>query len=199
MKRFCVCLLAVLIQAACIGVEDFGAYWNRGVIDPALEGTWKKIGLPGENRDGIPGPDQWRFTKAGSTYTVYAINPLDPTLAPDINEQRRKDSEQGETARSLKIGQSVFLMTTAPPGGGKGRLERYRVQGDTLEQYQVLNGRAVDFLKTRHPEAKNIRGNTSEGTYVVVETFDDEVFQILSEISDDPGYWELECVYQRLR
>jgi len=38
----------------------------------------------------------------------------------------------------------------------------------------------------------------SEGRYVVIDTFDDEVFQVLSEMSADAAtYWYLECRYQK--
>lgn len=56
---------------------------------------------------------------------------------------------------------------------------------------------AVDFLAAKHPSAKNIGRNTGEGRYIVIQTFDDEVFQILSEISDIPAYWNLVCQYKK--
>ena len=33
---------------------------------------------------------------------------------------------------------------------------------------------------------------------MAIDTFDDEVFQILSEISDDPAYWYVVCRYQKI-
>jgi len=48
MKRFIACLAVVVIQTACLDVENFGAYWDKGFEDPALEGSWKKIGLRGQ-------------------------------------------------------------------------------------------------------------------------------------------------------
>jgi len=68
MRRFCVCLIAVVILTSCTRVEDFGAYWNRGFVDAALQGSWKKLGLPGQNPDDIPTLDQRRFVKDGSSY-----------------------------------------------------------------------------------------------------------------------------------
>ncbi len=61
------------------------------------------------------------------------------------------------------------------------------------------NGIAVDFLQSKHPTAKNIRKNIAEGTYVEIGTFDDEVFQVLSEIADNPAYWILISRYKKVR
>jgi hypothetical protein len=54
------------------------------------------------------------------------------------------------------------------------------------------------FLEAKHPTARNIHENRNGGGYVVIDTFDDEVFQVLSEISDDDAYWELECQYKKV-
>jgi hypothetical protein len=82
---------------------------------------------------------------------------------------------------------------------GEGMLNRYEIKGDSLLEYHINNGEGVDFLAAKHPAAVNIHRNKAEGEYVVIDTFDDEVFKILSEISDDASYWELECEYKRIR
>ena len=38
-------------------------YCDKGVLDPALEGSWDKVGLAGQDPRDIPGPDEWKFTK----------------------------------------------------------------------------------------------------------------------------------------
>ncbi len=197
MKRFWPCLVAVLALSACTPVDDFGAYWDKGFADPALEGSWKKAGLPGENIGSIPGADLMRFTKNGASYDLQHINSLDPALDPEKLEQRRKDNEQKMSARSLQIGKHRFLMEREPAGKGRGFLHRYEIQGTTLREYWIANGAAVDFLKTKHPAAKNIRKNVGEGTYVVIGRFDDEVFQVLSEMLDTPA-WRLNCEYTKV-
>ena len=60
------------------------------------------------------------------------------------------------------------------------------------------NGAAVDFVESKHPTAKDIHKNKAEGRYVAIDTFDDEVFQIPSEISDDAAYWYLVCQYKKI-
>ena len=56
----------------------------------------------------------------------------------------------------------------------------------------------MDFLKAKHPTATNIKQNLGEGYYVVIETFDDEVFQVLSEMVVNPTFWVLNCEYKKV-
>ena len=196
MKKFCTCLVAVLVLTSCTPVEEFGPYWDKGFADPALEGSWKKLGLPGEDIDGIPGADVLQFTKDGSSYLAYMINPIDLTKPADEIEQQKADNAEAMSARTLRIGKHLFLMQRGPGGRGKGYLVRYEIKRGTLDEYFIDNGLAVDFLLSKHPTAKNISKNVAEGTYVVINTFDDEVFQVLSEIADKPAYWNLQCQVQ---
>jgi hypothetical protein len=198
MNRLCLSIVAVLCLSSCIGVEDFGRYWDKGFIDPALEGSWKKLGVPGQDLNSIPAPDLWRFTRNGTSYSLQGINPVDQTAAPDVIQQQKAENEAQRSARTLRIGKHLFLMQPNVDGQGMGVIERYDVQRGVLREYWINNGAAVDFLEAKHPTAKNIRRNDGEGEYVVIDTFDDEVFQVLSEIADNPAYWILKCRYQKL-
>lgn len=198
MKRLWPCLAAVIVHASCTGVEDFGVYWDKGIVDPALAGSWKKVGLPGRDSNGVPGPDMLRFTRSGSSYAFQAINPIDQTEAPEDIERQKADNEARLSARTLPIGRHKLLMVRDAAGQGKDAIERYEVQRGTFREYIMNNGAGVEFLATKHPTAKNIRKNTGEGEYVEIDKFDDEVFQILSEIADNPAYWILSCEYKRV-
>jgi hypothetical protein len=191
-------VVVLLLLSSCTPVDDFGAYWDKGFVDPALEGTWKKIGIPGQDLNATPGADRLLFTKDGPSYSWQAINPLDSTLSDDAAAQRRKDNDARLALRTLKIGNHLFFAARGPQGNRGGMLNRYEVQGDLLLEDFINNGTAVDFLEAKHPTARNIHKNKAEGRYVVIETFDDEVFQILSEISDDAAYWDLQCQYRKV-
>jgi len=102
------------------------------------------------------------------------------------------------SGRTLRIGKHLFLMQRNPDGQGEGAIERYDVRRGTLQEYYINNGAAVEFLKAKHPTAKNIKRNVGEGEYVVIDMFDDEVFQVLSEIADNPAYWLLSCRYKKV-
>jgi hypothetical protein len=45
MRRHVLPVVALLLLSSCTDVSDFGAYRDKGVVDPALEGTWQKIGV----------------------------------------------------------------------------------------------------------------------------------------------------------
>lgn len=197
MKRLVPCFVAILALSSCTPVENLGAYWDKAFLDPALEGTWKKLGLPGRDPNSIPGADEWRFTKEGGSYSAQAINPIDQTAAPDVIKQRRADNERRLSARTLRIGQHLFLVLRNPEGE-EGAIVRYEVQRGMLLEYWMDNGATVDFLEAKHPTARNIRKNVGEGRFAVIHTFDDEVFRILSEIADKPSYWILNCQYKKV-
>jgi hypothetical protein len=198
MKRLWPCLVAILALSSCTEVEDFGLYWNKGFIDPALGGSWKKLVLPGQDPHEIPGPDLLRFTRNGSSYSLQGINPIDQTAEPDVIEQQQAENDRPMSARTLRIGKHLFLMQRDPGGQGQGLIQRYDVQRGMLQEYWMNNGAAVDFLEAKHPTAKNIKRNVGEGEYVVIDTFDDEVFGVLSEIADNPAYWYLNCQYKKV-
>ena len=196
MKCAILAVLAALTVSSCMPVESFGAYWDKGIVDPALEGAWKKTGLPGERIDGIPGPDTLRFTRNGAAYLMQARNPIDPSAPSDVRAQQQADNDRQVAVRTLRTGNALLMMVRNPDAKVQGLIMRYDIQGTTLREYWIDNSRALAFLAMRPVEAKNIR-RTDGGGFVVIGTFDDEVFQVLSEWSASPKYWRLTCEYQK--
>ena len=180
MKRLWLCVACSLVLTSCVPVDDFGKYWDKGVVDPALEGSWQKLGCAGESPDGTSGRDGWRFTKNGANYSLQATN-----------------DEEITSARTLRVGRQLLLMQRDAVSPKDGLLTRYEVHGRTLNAYVLDHAAAADFLEQRHPNAANIRINKDDGRYVVIGTFDDEVFRILSEFVNDPAYWILMCQYRK--
>lgn len=195
MKKHGLPLLAILSLASCIEVKDFGTYWDKAIADPALDGTWKKIGLPGAPIDDIPGSDRMIFTREGISYSLQMTNPIDASVPEDIAAQARKDNEFRIPVRVLKVGPYKFMMIKGGPG--PDTFERYEIKGNVLSQYTVDADLVLEDIARKHPTAKNIGKNTDEGTYLVVQTFDDEVYQILSEIPATSRYWSVICQYKR--
>jgi hypothetical protein len=184
MKRLCLCVAATLAMVSCIPVDDFGTYWDKGVVDPALEGTWKIISLLGSSPDS-PEARELRFTRTGSFYSMNVVG-IDPPTDPEV----------WGNARTLRVGKRRLLMQRNRRAPFDGILTSYEIRGRTLSEYW-LHGSAAAELRTRHPGAKNIHKNEGEGEFVVIGRFDDEVFRILSEIADDPTYWILTARYER--
>ncbi len=195
-KRVCLTICAVLVMSSCTPVDDFGLYWDKGFVDPALAGSWKKVRPAPE--DQFPCPNLWRFTRSGTNYSLQSINPIDQTAEPQDVAKQKADNERALSVRTLRIGKSLFLMRRDPADGGKGAIVRYEVRRGVLNEYWIVNGDAVDFLQAKYPTAKNIRKDTDGSGYVVIGTFDDEVFRALSEIADNPTYWVLACGYKKV-
>jgi hypothetical protein len=182
MKRLCLCVAATLAMVSCIPVDDFGTYWDKGVVDPAIEGIWKNISGPGSS----PEAGELRFTRTGSFYSMNVVG-VDPPINPEV----------WGNARTLRVGKRRLLMQRNRQAPFDGILTSYEIRGRTLSEYWFHGAAATEFLRTRHPGAKNIHTNNGEGEFVVIGTFDDEVFRILSEIADDPTYWILVARYEK--
>jgi hypothetical protein len=197
MKRLFSVVVLVLLSS-CTTVEDFGAYWDQGYVDPALEGVWKKVGVKGRPLASTPGPEQLRFRREGESYSVQVTNPIDTTLPEEIAAQREKDGAAIVPGRTIRIGPRVFFMVRGDLGQLNGLLQPYEIKGDVLQEYILDGDRAANFVETKYPTAKNIRSNSGEGRYVVIKTFDDEVFRILAEMAADPAYWTLVCQYKKV-
>jgi hypothetical protein len=198
MKRICLAICAALVVSSCTPVDDFGLYWDKGFVDPALEGSWKKIRRAGEDPDSVPGPDLWRFTRNGTNYSLRGINPIDQTAEPQVIAEQNAANEVALRVRTLRIGKSLFLMQRDPAGGEQGQIVRYEVRRGVLNEYWINNSAGVAFVQAKYPTAKNIRKNADEGEYVVIGTFDDEVFRALSEIADNPRYWFVSRSYRKV-
>jgi hypothetical protein len=196
MKRLCLCVAATLAMVSCIPVDDFGTYWDKGVVDPALEGTWKNIGLPGSSPEEKFGYRELRFTRTGSFYSMNVVG-IDPSMDPEVLEQVKRRKAGAGNARTLRVGKRRLLMERNRQAPFDGILTSYEIRGRTLSEYWFQGDAAVEFLRTRHPGAKNIHKNDGEGEFVVIGTFDDEVFRILSEIADDSTYWVLTARYEK--
>lgn len=194
MRRCILPVLALVCVSSCIEVTDFGAYWAKGALDPALAGTWKKLAGPGQTLDNTPGVDMLVFAKDGPVYALHQINPIRPEFSADVAAQQRKDNDDEWSVKTLKIGSHPFVLARHTSGERAEALQRYDIRGNILREYAIDHQAAIAFLEAKHPGARNI---VSEHSSVVIHTFDDEVFRILSEIADVPKYWTLVCRYRK--
>ena len=58
---FCLAVLSAI--KGCIPVEDFGEYWEKGTIDPVLEGHWKQLEVEFRSEE-----NYLSFVKSGDHY-----------------------------------------------------------------------------------------------------------------------------------
>jgi hypothetical protein len=180
-------LLAVMLsQTACINVEDFGAYWDKAGTDRALAGTWRQVPAS---------PEQTRAQGYGIGNTIHL------TVKADAYEMVVRDGEGKRPdapfypVKTLDIGRYHFLFT----GRTKGFIERYSISGRTLLICDQVGPWMVEFLRGRYPDARSVHKNKSEGEFLVIDTFDDEAFTILSNIPDDQEkYWDCDQKWERV-
>jgi hypothetical protein len=59
-------------------VDDFGAYWDKGFVDPALTGTWQNAGSPVADPGATAAPAVWMFTPMDTSYAARAMKPAAP-------------------------------------------------------------------------------------------------------------------------
>ena len=124
MKRLWLCVAATLVMVSCIPVGDFGTYWNKGVVDPGarrnLEEHWSAGDAPEERK---VGPDELRFTRTGSSYSMYVDG-----------------DSQARSVRTLRVGKRRLLMDRSRERRDDNYLWGYEVHGRTLSEYLVLSG-----------------------------------------------------------
>ena len=204
MRNLFLCLAMVLLSS-CIPVDDFGTYWEKGTIDPALLGRWVEITSPARDADDrkeartVKVSDKKEGIQVVNQGGTYRIDSLD-------EEERQKKDYAPMPARTLKAGCYTFLMVIDKERDDKSRISRdlvrYEIQGDVFRDYSLDDGRMSAFLEEKYPGAKNIgrpacKGNGKCLRFVRIGTLDDEVFKILSEIPDTKEFWTDAGIYRR--
>jgi hypothetical protein len=183
---FALLCAAALLLASCIPVKDFGAYWEKGTADSALFGKWEEVPKDADDKD-IGTFDV--TDKSGA----YQIDSLD-------EEERKKPDYVPLIAKTLTAGPYTFLMVREEKKKD-GDILRYKVEGDTFQEYALKPEPMAMLLKEKYPDVKNIeRPECKENCWfdgVRIETLDDEVFKILSEIPDTEEYWNATEKYRR--
>jgi len=61
----------VFFGIGCIPIDDLAGYWDKGIIDPNLEGHWKQLGLQFRSEDNYVS-----FVKSGEHYLQESNNDL---------------------------------------------------------------------------------------------------------------------------
>lgn len=175
MKKILVCL-TLLCLTACIPVDDFGSFWDKGTVDAALAGTWKND----HAQKGAPVQARVKIQKG-----VYIIRSLS-----------KKDAKDKPLfAKTLTAGRYTFFMAASDAQGKTERdLVRYKVANGTLTEYALDVKPVEKWLGWRHPQAKNFEAVACKPNCmfeeVRVRVLTDDVIRILSEIPDTAEYWK---------
>ncbi len=169
MKRFAL-LISALLLASCIMVEDFGAYWNKGVIDPTLAGHWEVVPDPGYPDDMV----RYTFVKKGNEY--------------EVHEQEDKKKGVIHHVKSLDVGPYRFFMTKSSDGLS---LLRYEANETTLTVYYPKAEPMWKFIKERFPPSPNLIMENDEilGPMTKVKTLNDDIVKIFASVPKNDDYW----------
>lgn len=111
--------------AGCLKVVDFGVYWDKGFIDPALNGEWKNAR---PNGSGVT------FTNQGDMYHMVS------TTSDDIR-----------FVRSLRVNESNFIMQKRNLSDKGGNLIPYVIEGDNFVLFAANKDKQAEFTK-RYPD-----------------------------------------------
>jgi hypothetical protein len=162
-------LLGVLLLASCIDVGDFGAYWDKGSIDPNLTGEW--VAVPDAQRAGDN--VEFRITDDNGVYKIVE------------NDNGKENTYQ---ARTLEVGSYSFLMVL---DGEQRRFVRYQETDDGVTLYVLKDEPAWAFIKQRVPSPKIFSlEHGMLGPILKIKMLNDDVVKLLGAIPDNDEYWE---------
>lgn len=195
-------VLFCLRSVSCIPVEDLGEYWVKGVIDPKLEGHWRKMGVKYRSQD-----QYVSFEKAGTHYHFRQ------TDADELHWPKGV-KEPATQARSLVVGRHRFLMLryimpAAPASSQPAKqkeadvgqrmqcaLLRYAIEGGKLVSYALDEKALADAI-----EKGRISGRVDKNDPVgsVISKLDDKTVRSLAALADGPENWRVMARYTRVK
>lgn len=170
-------ILSVLFLSSCIWVDDFGEYWDKGEVDPALEGTWALDDgrVPVDKQE-----SSYRFEKSGKEYRFVAIgkNVKDDAIV---------------TVRSIHSKHYHFMMSRKEKAGlqpAQG-LVRYAVKKDTLVIYEPHTAYVMEWVKEKHPNSTVLKQSGSgHAGFVALPKLTPEAIMLLNNVPDEEKYWK---------
>lgn len=212
--------ILLLLPCGCIPIEELGEYWEKGTVDPILEGHWRKMGSKFQNED-----NYLTFRKTDDYYEVQAINaeipmPLEievtqkcKTLSiesykflmfnveeyyKEVNQKTREAAEKMANEMGEKFDESqlegISLEQNVP---FKGALQRYSIENNILTFYMVDESLLYEAITTEQVAGKLPDPNTMM-TPAVISKLDGETLKFLARISDDDKYWREVQRFERI-
>ncbi len=128
--------LAVLMLTSCIDVDDFGAYWDKTTVDPAMASDWLRVPIsPNDAANDFPAGQTWHFTLKDGAYQI------------QTHLDGKEDDEPLYPVKTLTIGHYQFLAL----GPKHGSICMYKIDDDTVTLYGLNFITAWEYIR------KNIR------------------------------------------
>ena len=170
-------LLALL--AGCIAVADYGSGWQQAKLDPALNGTWRKV----VDRGAAPDDQQLVIFEQDGAHDVVPYQ--DGAIAEDFSSVY--------PVKSIAAGTYTFLASRNRGLGGE--MVRYRLREDQLE-FLVLQPPAVRAWLAR--EDKNSPLNLTEYTAQLAR-LDAAALATLARLPDNDSLWKVTARYRKIK
>lgn len=171
MKKLLV-LFSILLLTSCISVKDFGSYTDKAYFDPAVIGTWEKVGT-----------DEITYVKEKDG--AYEITPANP-----------EDDKPLYPVKTLRIGNSTFFMVEENTGGS---LTRYSINKNTAATYVIKANAVKEFIEQNDLSSDNLEFSaTSKEGSLSIDRLDDDVFNTLSRIPTTKKYWRKNATYKKV-
>ena len=189
-----ICVAILIFAQGCIPVFDLGEYWQKGTIDPALEGHWKMRGVRNPSQD-----EFISFIKSGDLYLEETTQATNPKGQP---KSRFK-------TRTLTLGAHMFLMYgdldkffdgASDPGketrkrGFKGGLFRYAITDGTLNMYVLKDG-----ILAKAIESGQVAGMDDDYMPLALAKLDEKTIAFVMRLADQPGNWKEPKSYERVQ
>jgi hypothetical protein len=177
--------IAVLMLTSCIDVDDFGAYWDKATIDPAVAGDWLRVPVSANDAaNDFPTGQTWHFTLKGGAYQV------------QTHLDGKEDDQPAYPVKTLMIGHYRFLAL----GPKQGSIVRYEISDDTFTAYGLNFVTAWEYIKKKYPrESGNFVRSDMKDAPVKISLLDDNVYKILSQLPCDERFWNKGILLQRIK
>ena len=209
----------LFLGKGCIPVEDLGEYWEKGIVDPNIEGHWKQLGIEFRSED-----NYMSFIKAGEYYLQkQKTADFIPDYVPEVGirtktlllgrhkflmldvEQWYKDLHEAslESARKMaaEMGEDVNDveiqgMMPGPQVPFKGALQRYEVKGQTLIMHMLKEQALHEAIK--RGQVKGTLPKENERMVAKISKLDKETIGFLVRMAEAPNYWKEPTRYERI-
>lgn len=178
MKRLLTFILLGLLSG-CIAVADYGTAWQQAKLNPALNGTWRKIVERGAAAD----DQQLVIFEQGDAHDVIPYQ--DGAIAEDFSSVY--------PVKSLTIGSYTFLASRNRGLGGE--MTRYRLQGEQLE-FLVLQPPAARAWLAQ--DGKNSLLNLSDHMAEIAR-LDAATQSTLARLPDNNSLWKVTARYRKIK
>lgn len=182
-------ILAVILLAGCIDVDDLGAYWDKGTVDPVLEGRWKMTPAPGVDTSSSEGDKYYIFKKTGDHYVL------------EEEVDKAEDDNDDMLVKTLESGGHKFMMLYEPRQEAEavkpGSLWPYKIEGDKIEFRRIAAAQVGEMERITE---NIIAAEAMGGTWTFkIPKLDEPSLEALAKVSNAPDLWEIWATGEKIQ